>query len=92
MEYIGTLLSGLGTFLVGLAALLTLFVQYGYKKKAKDFESSLVTLLLAYIEQSESEGRMVLTKSSIDSKESISTLADQTGLNKKLIKQLLGKL
>jgi hypothetical protein len=85
-------LSGLGTLLVGLAAILTLSIQFGYRKKSRDYKNSLKLLFKHYKQYMASEEGIVLAAYPEDATTIISRISNSTGLDKKIIKTLLDEL
>jgi len=86
------MLSGIGTLLVGIAAILTLFIQYGYRTKSKHLETSLKLLLNSYRGYMASEEGIVWADYPADSQQIVAGIANKTGLNTKLVKELLDSL
>lgn len=86
------MLQGIGTVLLGIAALLTLFFQFGYRKKAAELEASLRLLLVSYRRYMASEAGIVISNYAREPDLVISGLVRETGLNRDLIKKLLDQL
>jgi len=88
----GAMLQGIGNVLLGIAALLTLFIQYGYRKKAAELEAALRLILVAYRHYMASEEGIVISNYVREPDLIISGLTKQTGLNRDLLKKLLDQL
>jgi hypothetical protein len=88
----GVMLQGIGNVLLGIAALLTLFLQFGYRKKSNDLEASLRLLLVAYRRYMASEEGIVLSDYAREPDAVLSGLVRDTGLERQLLKRLLDHL
>jgi hypothetical protein len=88
----GAMLQGIGNVLLGIAALLTLFFQFGYRKKAAELEAALRLILVAYRRYMASEEGIVISNYASQPDLIISGIAKQTGLNRDLLKKLLDQL
>ena len=78
------MLTGIGTFLVGLVAVLTLFFQYGYKLRASKLEKDLMNIV--YHQYMASEEGIVWSDYPGDAENIISNLARRTRLDRNVIK------
>jgi len=91
-ELFAEMLSGAGTLLVGIAAVLTLFFQFGYRAKSKHLEASLKLLLNSYRSYMASEEGIVWADYPANAKQIIEGISRKTGLDQKLVKDLLDSL
>jgi len=86
------MLSGIGTLLVGIAAILTLLIQFGYRTKSKHLETSLKLLLNSYRSYMASEEGIVWGGYPADSQQIVTAISNKTGLDANLVKELLDSL
>jgi len=91
-KFLADVMSGIGTLLVGTAAILTLFFQFGYRTKSKHLEASLKLLLNSYRSYMASEEGIVWANYPENSENIIAGISRKTGLDKKLVKELLDGL
>jgi len=86
------MLGGVGTLLVGIAAVVILPVQLGYKKEAKKFRHSLKLMLPIYRQYMASEEGIVWGDYPADSENIIKALTKRTGLGASTVKEMLDEL
>jgi len=94
------MLTGVGTFLFGLAAAFTLLIQYGFRRKARDLqlknkklETELKNMFISYIDyMASSEGIVWEDYSGSDDKMIITPIAEKSGLSEDRVKELLDQL
>ncbi|MFT5425141.1 MAG: hypothetical protein ACI9ZT_000062 [Gammaproteobacteria bacterium] len=87
---LGDMLSGIGTLLVGIAAMLTLLFQFGYRAKSSKLEKHLMRIM--YSKYMACEEGIVWSDYTKDSQQIIRSLSKETGLEEKFVKQLLDQL
>jgi hypothetical protein len=86
------MLAGIGTLLVGIAVVVILPVQLGYKKAAKAYRRSLKETLPIYREYMASEEGIVLGDYPADAENIIKALTKRTGLDAKTVREMLDEL
>ena len=91
-ELIAELVNAIGQFLLGLAAILTLFIQYGYRLKFKKRQSALKMMLIHYRKYMASEKGIVWSDYPENSENIIKRISNETGIDQKLVKELLDSL
>ena len=94
-QLLGPVLEGVGTLLLGAAAVATLFIQYGFRRKAKKYEAALSLLLTKYREfmaQDTNDDRIVWADYPENADAIVNGISKQTGLDPDLTRQLLNKL
>lgn len=84
------ILGGIGSFLLGLSAFVTLFIQYGYRSKANKIETKLMNVV--YRTYMANEEGIVCSDYPQDAQKIISRLSKKTGLDTATIKKLLDRL
>ena len=89
---VAQMLIGIGTFMLGSAALLTLKFQFGYKAKSTHLKASLKLLLRSYKEFLASEEGILLSEYPKDAEKIIKGISRKSGLDEKLVKELLDEL
>jgi len=90
--YLAAMLSGIGDLFLGAAAILTLFIQYGYRAKAKHLEASLKLLLISYRQYMASEEGIVWSDYPRNADQIIAGISRATGLEQSLVRELLDQL
>ncbi len=83
---------GIGTLLVGMAAIVILPVQLGYKKKAKKFRHSLKLMLPIYRAYMASEEGIIWGDYPADADQIIKAITRRTGLDANTVKEMLDEL
>lgn len=89
---LASMLGAIGTLLVGIAAILTLFFQFGYRAKSKRLESSLKSLLNAYRSYMSKEEGVVWADYPKGAHLIVSKISNKTGIDEKLVRGLLDDL
>ena len=87
-----SMLSGIGTLLVGVAAMLTLLFQFWYRRKAAEYENALKLMLVGYRRYMGGEEGIVWGEYPADAEQIISGIVRQTRLDRKLVQSLLDQL
>jgi hypothetical protein len=90
--FIAALLSGAGDLLLGVAAISTLFIQYGYRSKSKHLETSLKLLLNSYRRYMASEEGIVWSDYPKNAELIIAGVSRNTGLEQGLVRDFLDQL
>jgi len=89
------MLEGVGTLLLGAAAVATLFIQYGFRRKAKEYEAALSLLLTKYKQfmvQDSDDDRIIWADYPENADAIVNGISRQTGLDPDLTRRLLNKL
>ena len=86
------LLGGVGTFLVGLAAMLTLLIQFGYKRKASEYENALKLMMVGYRSYLASEEGIVWEDYPKDADRIVAGIVGRTHMDRALVQRLLDQL
>ena len=89
---VAEMFTGTGTLLLGIAAMLTLLFQFGYRAKSKHLEASLKLMLLSYKQYMAGEEGIVWANYPANADQIINGISNKTGLDKKQIKELLDSL
>jgi hypothetical protein len=85
------MLTGIGTLLTGLAAMVVLPWQLGFRKEAKKLRASLKLMLPAYRQYVASEEGIVWGDYPKDADQIVDGIACKTELDKKLIREMLNE-
>ncbi len=75
------MLYGIGTLLFGLAAILTLFIQHGFRAKPSYYRAALILLMRSYQEFLATEEGIVWGDYPEDSEKIIAAISRRTGKN-----------
>jgi len=89
---VAALLGGIGTLLVGIAAVTVLPKQLGYRKEAKELQNAITLMRQFYRQYMASEEGIIWRDYPADADDIVRGITERTGLDAKNVREMLDAL